>query len=198
MMMKLSKLIYARSNLLICLILTLIMILYASLILGSKGECVTSDLSEGVKLLGLRFGYSYDSAAELIRSLDYKSLTCYSNLLKIWDNIFPVIYCSMYIFWISLIFKNFSFKYSGLSIVNLYPLLPAIFDFAENYFENTIITTFLSTHEVPREIVSLASILTQTKWTLSILNYILLLTGIALFLNKQIKRKTKSRKGTGN
>ncbi len=45
------------------------MVLYAWIVMGSQSECVTGELTEGISLLGLRFGYSYESALQLFNLL---------------------------------------------------------------------------------------------------------------------------------
>jgi len=113
-MKKVSDYFYLKSNIVICVILTVTMVLYAWLVMGSQSKCI----SEGVSLLGLRFGYTYESVIELFNLLNQNSLNCYNKLLKIWDNIFPFFYGSMYIFWLSLIFKNINLKIKTLIHTN--------------------------------------------------------------------------------
>jgi hypothetical protein len=36
------------------------MVLYAWIVMGSQSECITGKLTEGISLLGLRFGYGYE------------------------------------------------------------------------------------------------------------------------------------------
>ena len=94
----------------------------------------------------------------------------------------------MYIFWLSLIFKKHKFRKKGLKLVNLYPLLPMTLDFIENHFERKLITRFILENNVLEMNVKIASIATQTKWTLSAINYILILTGLILLIKRTIKR----------
>ena len=183
-MKKLSKFIYSKSNLAACIILTIIMVMYASIIMGYQSDCI--ELSDGTSLLGLRFGYSYESVLDLFNSLSLSSLKCYSTLLKIWDNIFPFIYGSMYISWLSLIYKNYRFKNNRLRIINLYPLIPLALDLIENYFENGMLTTFIRLNKVFHVNVKIASIITQFKWTFSTINYIIILVGIILLIKNKL------------
>jgi hypothetical protein len=100
------------------------MILYASIVMGSQSKCVTGELPEEYSLLGLKIGYSYDYAVTLLGLLSQEALNCYSKLLILWDNLLPFLYGSMYIAWISLIYKNIRLKYDKLYPVNLYPIIP--------------------------------------------------------------------------
>lgn len=190
-MKKISDLFYSKSNIINCLSLTIIMILYAWLVMGSQSKCITNELSNGFSILGLRFGYSYDSVIELFSSLNLNSLKCYSKLLRIWDNIFPFIYGPMYIFWLSLIFKNHQFRNKGLRIINLYPFVPMTIDIIENYFENKIVAQFITTNEVSHMNVKIASMITQAKWTFSTINYIIILTGIILMIIGKLRTTNK-------
>lgn len=185
-MNKLSNLIYSKSSLVLSITLTIIMVMYAWIIMGSQSECI--ELSDGTSLLGLRFGYSYESVVELFSSLSLSSLKCYSTLLKIWDNIFPLIYGSMYISWLSLIFKNYRFKNDGLRIINLYPLIPLALDLIENYLENGMVTRFITLNKVFYFNVKIASLVTQFKWSFSTINYIIIIVGIILVIKNKLSK----------
>jgi len=65
-----SDFFYKKTNLLTALILTLVMVLYASLVLGKFSSCFQDQLPEGVKVLGLSFGYSYDYVISFFNSLE--------------------------------------------------------------------------------------------------------------------------------
>lgn len=184
-MKELNRFLYNKVNLLVCIILTIIMVLYAWLIMGSQSKCI--GLPEGTSLLGLRFGYKYESVFLLFHSMSANSLKCYATLLTVWDNLFPFIYGSMYVSWISLLYKNYRFKYESLSYINLYPILPLVTDLIENYVENGLVTSYMISNNVSLFEAQLASIITQLKWSFSSLNYIIILVGIILFFkNKKL------------
>ena len=183
-MKKASEFFYKKSNIIVCVILTTLMVLYASLVMGSQSKCIP----DGVSILGLRFSYDYESVIGLFNSLSSDALHCYNNLLKIWDNIFPFLYGSMYIFWLSLIYKKQQFRYAGLRFINLYPVIPMLADFIENYFERNLIGQFLMEKDVMELNVTIASVATQIKWSLSTINYIIILTGIILLIKRTVKR----------
>lgn len=188
-MKALSNLLYRATNLYICIALTAITVLYASLVMGSQSECISEGLAENVSILALTFGYTYDAVIQLFSSLSETGLQCYSQLLKVYDTIFPIIYGSMYLFWVSLIYKNQKWKFKGLRILNLYPLLPIFADFVENYFENRLIVQFLGENDVLESTVQFASLATQIKWTLSTFNYLIILGGIVVLVVSNLKRK---------
>jgi len=55
-------------------------------------------------------------------------------------------------------------------------------DIIENYFENKIVTQFITINEVSHINVKIASMITQAKWTFSTINYVIILTGIILVI----------------
>jgi len=169
------------------------MVLYASIVMGSQSECVTGELTEGISLLGLRFGYSYESALQLFNLLSSEALTCYAKLLRVWDNIFPFLYGSMYIAWLSILYKNVRFRNVSYKLINLFPLLPLLADLFENYFENALVSQFILFHSLSPGDVQIASVLTRIKWSLSLINYLVIIAGIALLiLNKRGKKRMKN------
>jgi hypothetical protein len=191
---RISKFAYARTNIFICAFLTLAMVLYASIVMGSQSKCVTGELTDEYSLLGLRIGYSYEYALALLGMLSREGLECYSKLLRLWDNLFPLLYGTMYIAWISLIYRNIRLKYNKLYLLNLFPLLPAITDLLENYFENSLISEFISENAIAYGSYQIASGITLIKWIFSMMNYVLIITGLAwLVLNAYRKRKSKGK-----
>ena len=191
-MNKLSKILYSKSNIFICLVMTLVMILYASIIMGTQSKCISAELTDEQSLLGLRFGYDFDDVTSLFDTLSNDALKCYSRLLTVWDNIFPFIYATMYILWLSLIFKKKVFKPQALSLINLYPVIPMLLDFAENHFENALVKQYLDLNTIIELNVQAASTVTQIKWIFSLTNYIIIVTGIILLI-KNRQRTTRHR-----
>jgi hypothetical protein len=179
-MKKFSEYLYRKSSLPLAMGLTLGMILYASLVMSSQSTCVSSLLGEGQSLLGLKFGYDLEYANSIFSSLDDNALRCYSRLLSLWDSIFPLLYCSMYLLWLSLLYKRLNKKWSGL--INLYPLIPAIMDWAENFAENSLIKSYLFDASLDVDEVQIASLITQIKWSASGINYVIIIAGIIWML----------------
>jgi hypothetical protein len=188
-MKQFSGYLYRRSNLWLSLILTVLMVLYAALVMGSRSECITVELPEGVSLLGLRFGYNYRDAAELFGYLSRDALECYSRLLRIWDNLFPFLYGGMYMAWISLIYKNIRLRSNHLALVNLFPLVPMLADLVENLLENALVRGYAETGQLAKSGITAASAVTAVKWSLSTLNYLIILTGITLLVVERGFRK---------
>lgn len=171
--------------------LTVVMFIYASLVMGSQSECVTSRLLENQSLLGLKFGYDLSFVQAIMQQLDEQSLKCYMNLLSIWDSLFPLLYGSMYMAWLSVIYKSVpgALKWP----VNLYPIIPALLDWVENFREYKLVMDYLENQSVSPESVELASTFTQIKWSASFLNYGIILIGITiLMINKYRSGKTKN------
>ena len=191
-MINLSEFLYRKANLYLSLALTVIMVLYASLVMGSQSECIFEGLPDTARLLALQFGYDADTVKALFNSMTDEALLCYSRLLRIWDTIFPFIYGSMYISWLSLIFRKQNWRSRGLRLLNLYPILPLVADLCENFFENRLVVQYLAEGSVADFSVVVSSSLTQLKWTLSTLNYLIIATGIILLVIQ------KEKQGTGN
>ncbi len=193
MMKKLSDFAYSRTSYFLCILLAILMILYAWIVMGSQSECFKGELSEDISLLGLRFGYSYETVLKLFNLLGSEALTCYTKLLRVWDNIFPLFYGSMYIAWISVFFRNFRFRNPVYKLINLFPLLPMIADLVENYFENALVSQFIRFSSVSPGDVLIASFFTRIKWSLSITNYLIMISGIVLLiLNMRGRKKRKT------
>lgn len=188
-MKKFSDFAYARSSFLLCIFLTILMVFYAWIVMGSQSECVTGELTEGISLLGLRFGYGYESALQLFNVLGSEALRCYAKLLRVWDNIFPFLYGSMYVAWLSILYKNVRFRNVRYKLINLFPLLPLLADLVENYFENALVSQFIQFHSLSPGDVWIASLITRFKWSLSVINYLVIIAGIVLLILTKRGRK---------
>jgi hypothetical protein len=181
--MKISTVLFKKITLPLAIGLTIVMIAYASLVMGSQSNCITSQLGAGQALLGLKFGYELEYVHALLSNLDTEALKCYLRLLLIWDNLFPLLYGSMYIAWLSVIYKNTFKKYQWP--VNLYPLIPVIMDWIENVFEAGLVRSFLNSGVISSDQVHISALITQIKWSASYLNYTLIIVGIILLLIKR-------------
>jgi len=191
-MKKLSLFLYSHSKLWHALVLTGLMIAYASVIMNSKSDCFLKELNDDQNLLGLKFGYTYDEAACFFDSLSEDGLKCYKNLLSKWDSIFPLIYASMYMAWLSLIYRKLGKGRRELRLINLYPLIPMFADWAENISELFLISEYTSIHKISESSIRVSSLITQIKWSLSTLNYIIILTGIVFLIKNKLSIKNKT------
>ena len=187
-MKRLSDFFYAKTNGWVCLLLTGVMVIYASLVLGGTSADFQSQLPEGMKVLGLKTGYSYEYALNLFQALDPEGLQSYQRFILRWDVIFPLIYGAMYLAWVSLLYKKVSFRFSFTKYLNLFPLVLIVLDWKENFFENRLVNQFLQTGSLMERDVAIASFFNQVKWSGSMINYLILIVGVILFFKKMIRK----------
>ncbi len=188
-MKQISDYFYQSVKLWHALLLTGIMVSYASLIMGGKSECLEPYLNEGMSVLGLKFGYDYTYASAFFNALGTAGTVCYRKLILIWDNIFPVLYGSMYIAWLSLLYKKVDFKLRALKLINLFPFVHIIMDWIENVLEMNLIGSYLQYSSLDPTDVWMTSIVSSVKWGFSMINYALILTGIVLMLLRSYRKK---------
>jgi len=179
----LKKIVSINTTLYAAILSTLIMVLYAQFILGHFSTCFTIDSASNS--LGLSFGYSTAEVYAFFDARSEEQLLCYSNFLQVWDSLFPILYTVMYICWIIYLFKSWLY-------ISIIPFIHMITDWLENYYEISMVNKYLGLGEISNQIVSTGSILTTTKWILSILTYIIILYGIInklkVYITKQSKR----------
>lgn len=162
------------------------MVLYAQFVLGYYSSCFS--LVGETNSLGLSFGYSYLDVLHFFELRTKQQLLCYSQFLAIWDTLFPIIYTTMYVSWIIYLFK----KWIYLSII---PLLHMITDWIENYLEISFLNEYLKIGELSDSLVSIGSMITSTKWILSILTYVILIFGIITKLRVNRSKKLINNRG---
>lgn len=161
------------------------MVIYAAIVLGNSSECFIQQLKEGQSVLGLKPGYDYEYVFSFFNSLDQGGLICYRNMILIWDNIFPLIYGSMYIFWISLIYRNLRIKQTVLYFLNLFPIFHIMMDWAENIAELILIFQFSEFKDLNPDTAMVSSVISVIKWSGSIITYLIITAGLIIFLIKK-------------
>lgn len=164
-------------SLLLAILTTALMVLYAQFILGHFSSCFTID--GAINSLGLYFGYSTEEVLAFFEARSEQQLICYTSFLKIWDLLFPIVYTSMYISWIIYFLKEWTY-------FSTIPILHMIADWLENFSEIALVNEYLETGEISNQLVSVSSGLTIAKWTLSILTYGVILYAIIYKLKNYI------------
>jgi len=97
----------------------------------------------------------------------------------------------MYISWISFFYKD-RLK-SKLRYLNLFPLLPAVFDWLENSFEVMMTDSFMKMGKISQTVAETGSLLSQTKWLLSAINYVILALGIYMIIRAYIQSRSEKK-----
>ncbi len=169
----------ANRALYLAILATLLMVLYAQFVLGHFSNCFTIDGT--VNSLGLSFGYSTADVLAFFGARTKEQLLCYTHFLVLWDTIFPVLYTAMYVSWMVYLFE----KWFYLSFV---PIIHMAADWLENYFEISLVNEYLEIGRISDELVAAGSFLTITKWSLSLLTYIIILCGIISSLRTYLSR----------
>lgn len=167
------------------LILTGVMVLYASIGMSAGSALISEELKNMPNLgslLDLRFGYTYIEVFNLLNALSVRALQSYITLLSVWDNLFPFVYGAMYMSWISVIYRNQFMEDRPAQYLNIYPLIPVTADLLENLFLSRIVSGFLEKGTLISSDVTIASLCTQVKWCLSTLNYGIMAYGIILLI----------------
>ena len=155
------------------IVFTLAFFLYFQFVLDKVSSCFTLD--DGVNSLGLSFYYTKDMVQNFFEARTQEQLLCYSQFLQIWDAIFAFVYTLMYASWIKHFFKN-------KRLVLIIPILGMIADWAENYVELLMLETYLNSSPISEILVSLGSGVNSSKWSFSILTYLIILIGIMITL----------------
>lgn len=148
---------------------TTLMFLYVQFILGHYSRCFS--ISGTTNSLGLSFGYNLNIVQYFFEIRTNEQLNCYSNFIRVWDTIFPILYTLMYSLWFVYLFK----KWRLLLII---PILHMFSDWIENYVELLMLDGYMNTNTLSESLVTLGSSITILKWSLSIVTYSIILFGI--------------------
>lgn len=187
----LSAFFFNKSNIWVALITTAIMIFYAAVIMGGQSTVITEQLPNDGTIPDLWIGMNMEKLSLFFGSLDESGIQAYRNMLLIWDNIFPLIYCTMYIFWLSFLFRKSetAHKYA----LNLYPIVLLITDWVENSLELQLMNQYILEGSMETNLVKFTSMTNISKWSFSAVNYLLILIGVVYFiLNRKSSPKQSS------
>ena len=155
-----------RRPLLLALIATALMALYAPLIMGTQGPHPPEIPGVDTRLPDTRMtGYTTQDLWDYFTAIGPEQLHRYDRLNLVWDNIFPFVYGAMNMAWLLFIWKTFPFRDFRWLVV-LLPLIGMGIDFAENLTLHSQLALFLEGRQIP--CVGLASAFTQLKWCYNI------------------------------
>lgn len=143
------------------------MALYAQFVMGNYSRCF--HLEGGINALGLHWGYTPQEVLSFFSARSTSQLECYGNFVRIWDNLFPMLYAIMHLLWLAYLFPA--------RWLLLIPVLHMGLDWAENYIELQLLADFLATQNVSDAQTRWGSSLTLLKWGFSLLTYALILMG---------------------
>ncbi|WP_235296535.1 hypothetical protein [Portibacter marinus] len=184
-MKRLSDFFYLRSNIWICLLLTIITFGFLFLAMVPATECYSVKGSEEISL-GTSFGFSYELVKAYLSAMTDEMLECFRTFHHIWDNVFAVFYGLMNVAWLSLLFRPSSSKFKA---ANLIPFLQTIFDWLENYQLSGLAFTILTDEGITQTGVQVASVFNMTKWVIYGVFFLLILLGLTLRIRRFIKSK---------
>jgi len=173
MLTRLSTFFYQKSSLLVCLIITAITFWYIYLVLQDAAACY--EVIDSTVSLGTSFGYSREILEQFFWARTPQMISCYQELLIVWDGIFALLYGTMYVCRLSYIYKPYIHK---VSILNLLPFLQTIFDRWENTILNQLADTYMSGETMQRFVIYTSSIFTMVKRVIYILVFVVILYGI--------------------
>ena len=162
--------------------LTLVFILYISLVLVPLSGCFRLDI--GSNSLGLSI-YNIEIVQEFFHARDQAQLLCYSQFLQLWDIIFAVVSTVMNGSWIIYLFKNKRLLLLAPTVLGM------IADWSENFVELLMLETYLNSGAISETLVSLGSGLNLFKLIMIGLTYLIILTGIILILKAFITKPKK-------
>ncbi len=156
------------------------MILYAQFILGNYSSCFT--INGTSNSLGLSFGYDINNVYHFFDIRSFEQLHCYAQFIRVWDNIFPIVYTLMYALWFAYLLKKWR-------LFLIIPILHMFSDWLENYLELAMLEEYMNLNALSESLVSMGSGVTILKWSLSILTYSIIIFGIISKVHSAIRNR---------
>ncbi|MEZ5000095.1 MAG: hypothetical protein R2744_07865 [Bacteroidales bacterium] len=161
---------------------TVILVVYASLVMGGQSRKIALTSGREVEILDLRAGYDAGDAETLFISMGDAGLAAYRSMALVWDNIFPLVYTLVYISWFSILFGTLIPEQSVFRRINMLPLLALLSDWLENTLVVNMIDSFTKNGRINNLLASAASFSTIVKWMIAVLLVVIFVTGLIILL----------------
>lgn len=135
-----------------------------------------------VDVLDLQFGISNSVAFEILDAMGEEGRGIYRYTELLVDGIYPIVYTLFLIFLMSIIFTKLKIQNQNWSLLNLFPLLTFMADYAENSGILTLIKQFPMLSD---STVAFTSIANQVKWASFLVSLVIILgSTIRILLNR--------------
>lgn len=160
-----------KHHILISFILAHVLFLIMSILLSNIKLMNGYDIFD-LKMIG---GYDLNYALQIKSQLNQASLNHYLYIQIPLDMIYPIV--------VAYFFYTFINKYSKYRYIAYLSLLSLVFD----YLENILVIYILKSYDLSQSLVSFASLMTQAKGIMYILNYGICVIISIIFLTKRRK-----------
>ncbi|MBD3327899.1 hypothetical protein GF340_01195 [Candidatus Peregrinibacteria bacterium] len=171
-------------NILILFIIT--QMLYAFMLMVTIPQ--VSEYAGDMVLFDLKpEGYSVDYAQGLLETLGEDGRDLYLTHQIPVDFLYPGFFAVTYMLLLSFIFKRVFSDDSWMQVLVFVPFLAGIFDYLENIGIIAMLTQY---PDLPSAIVTLSSVFSVGKSTLTTLSFVLLFVAIGIWLYQNLKKRT--------
>lgn len=158
--------------------MTAVFLAYSFLVMNPMSEPMMERVAGGMRMPDTAGLYSLEYVLELFRQLGHEGVRYYRHFTLLYDGIFPVLYTGLYVVWLSLLLRHATPEGARLRGLNLFPLAAMFADYIENSLEMMMATSYLDDSTIEPGVHALAVMFSGVKWTLVILNFLLLLFAI--------------------
>ena len=171
---RISQFLYAKTSTKLVTLCLISYILFTAFIMLSGAKKIAELSGNPVEVLDLTVGYSISefNAIVSIYSEEARHFAAFFTITA--DVVYPLVYGFLLSFWIALIFRPMHQKSGKWKNLPLFPFAIILVDLVENGLLCQLLYTFPNQSNT---LVQIASILTQTKWSLLIICFLLIISG---------------------
>jgi hypothetical protein len=149
-----------------------------------------SELSgKEVQVMDLQFSYTPEKARSIIGDYSEDAKNYAINFGLIADTIYPIAYTFLFIIIMAWIFKSLAVYGFNFRFIHLFPLSILLADYAENL---NLVRLFRNFPDITDAQIQMASAFTTLKWSLLILQVVIVFAGIGLLVYKRTTAKKSS------
>ncbi|MFT6500448.1 MAG: hypothetical protein ACJASQ_000557 [Crocinitomicaceae bacterium] len=148
---------------------------------------ITATAGSKLKILDVRFNYSFDDVNGLFAAMGNEGREIYSIISGKVDMVFPIVNSLLLMLILFNLLKKVNVPNSKWLYLSLLPILGGFFDFLENF---NILNLLNSYPNITQDQVAMASLITSMKWFSSALVIGLIVVLIVTVLRKKMKRNS--------
>jgi hypothetical protein len=143
-----------------------------------------------LKVLDLRFGFSPEEAYKLLEGLGEKGRAQYRLIELSVDSVYPWIYAGLFVFLISLLYRDTFPPTASMRWINLLPFAILLFDYLENAGIVQLINRFPARADA---LAGWTSYMNQMKWILFVIAVVVTVFGLGMAAIANLRKRRMRR-----
>jgi hypothetical protein len=157
-------------------------VLFLATVSTAQAEKTEEYKPEGVSLPDTSFGYTPSDVYAAAEAIGQVGRDEYVEARYTFDLVWPIVYTVFFVVVLSWVFRRVTQPGSRFRLVNLFPIVPLLFDYLENITASIVMTRYPDESPV---VVHLLPVFSALKWTTLSACFVLIIVGAVMVAAKR-------------